>query len=140
LEKQIHTLDERGTSRQIHPFGFHRLIKFPRWLINGGRSSLTRVRGAFKIKANSRTFFPKHGTDYCFQMDKLESRLASSKDSRTFATTTSLSASLAKVEWQFLPVLEELQEHRSLLWRTGLYGQFGTARGVLAAFLGSPAM
>jgi len=108
--------------------------------IGDRRNLFARIRCPFKVKTNSRARFQKRGTDYRFQMGRLDNRLVSSKDSRTFATTTSLSASLAKVEWQFLPVLEELQEHRSLLWRTGLYGQFGTARGVLAAFLGSPAM
>src|SRR5215471_18178008 len=83
LQEQIHTLDDRGTGRQIHPFGFHRQIETPRWRIDGCRRLFTRVRRPFKVKTNSGTLFPKHGTNYFFQMGKLESRLASSRDSRT---------------------------------------------------------
>jgi hypothetical protein len=54
LQGQIHTLDNRGTGRQIHPFGFHRLMKLPRCSINGGRSSFARVRRPFKVKDGQR--------------------------------------------------------------------------------------
>ena len=36
-------------------------MKLPRGLINGDRSSLTRVRRPFKVKTNSGTLAPKHG-------------------------------------------------------------------------------
>src|SRR5262252_7434779 len=45
----IHTLDDCGTGCQIHPLGFHRLIKLPRPFINGGRRSLTRICRPFKV-------------------------------------------------------------------------------------------
>jgi hypothetical protein len=96
LQEQIHTLDYRGTGRQIHPFGFHRQIETPRCRINGCRSPFTRVRRPFKVKTNSGTPFPQHGTNYCFQMGKLEGRLVSLSDSWTFELVTSLSVSMAK--------------------------------------------
>jgi hypothetical protein len=70
LEEQIHTLAERGTSRQIHPSGFHRLMKFPRCFIDDGRSLFPRVRRPFEVKANSGALFFKHGANYSFQMDE----------------------------------------------------------------------
>jgi len=38
LEKQIYTFDNGGTGRQVHPPGFHCLMKLPRCIINGERS------------------------------------------------------------------------------------------------------
>jgi hypothetical protein len=72
LQEQTHTLDERSAGRQIHPFGFHRLMELPRYFIGGGRGSLARIRRPFKVKTNSGTLSPKHGKDYCFKMGKLE--------------------------------------------------------------------
>jgi hypothetical protein len=95
LQEQIHTLDDRRTG-QIHPFGLHRQIETPRCRIDGCRSLFTRVRRPFKVKTNSGTLFPKHGTNYCFQMGKLENRLVSLSDSRTFDLMASLSVNLAK--------------------------------------------
>jgi hypothetical protein len=81
LQEQIYTLDNRGTGRQIHPFGFHRQLKTPRCRIDGGRNLFTRVRRPFEVKANSGALFPKHGANYRFQMGELESRLNSSRES-----------------------------------------------------------
>ena len=85
MQEQIHTLDDGSAGRQIHPFGFHRLMKFPRRLINGGRSSFTRVRRPFKVETNSGTLFPKQ-----------QSRLTSSRDPWTRDLIASLSVRLAK--------------------------------------------
>ena len=38
LEKQVYTFDNGGTGRQLHPPGFHCLMKLPRCIINGERS------------------------------------------------------------------------------------------------------
>jgi hypothetical protein len=52
LQEQIHTLDDRGTGRHIHPLGFYRLIKLSRRFINGGQCAFTRARHPFEVKTN----------------------------------------------------------------------------------------
>jgi hypothetical protein len=131
LEEQINALAERRTSRQIHPFGFHSLMKFPRCFIDGGRSLFTRVRCPFEVKANSGALFSKHGANYSFQAGELESRF-SSRESWTRDLIASLSVRLAKASsgWiaSFFPALGQSKKGRFQLWRAGGHGQFGTAR------------
>jgi hypothetical protein len=74
------------------------------------RSRALSVRYPFKIKTNSRTLFPKHDAAYCFLMGKLESRLASSRDSRTLAPITSFSASLAKSSSSWIAIFSQFLE------------------------------
>jgi hypothetical protein len=96
-------------------------MKFPRCFINGG-SSLTPIHHPVKVMTNCGTLFPKRGTDYCFQMGKLEKPLVSSSDFRTRLAKAS-SSSIASFSRLF-------QKRGSQSWSAGGYDQFGAAHCV----------
>ena len=91
LKEQIHTLDYRQPRPSIWIPSPEKNAALPDprlWQPFHSRSPRA------KVNTNSRTRFPKHGPHYCFQAGKLESCLTVLRDSRTFATITSLSATL----------------------------------------------
>jgi hypothetical protein len=132
LEEQIRTLGNRGTGRQLHPSRLHRLIKFPRYFINGRRSSFTRIRSPFKVKANSGTLLPS--AQVRKKLYSLAERLSDVRlNGLAFGQ---LGEGIFQLDCKFLPVLRQFQKRSSQLWSVGSYGQFGAARGVSTAFYG----